>query len=57
MGKIEAATRWCDGVLIGSPVYLGMVSGQLKIMMDRCVVLRPSYQQPFAMTGKIGGAR
>lgn len=56
MGEIEAAMRWCDGILIGSPVYLGMVSGQLKMMMDRCVVLRPSYQQPFAMAGKIGGA-
>jgi multimeric flavodoxin WrbA len=56
MNEIEAAMRWCDGILIGSPVYMGMVSGQLKLMMDRSVVLRPSYEKPYAMTGKIGGA-
>jgi multimeric flavodoxin WrbA len=56
MKEIEEAMRWCDGIIIGSPVYFGLVSGQLKLMMDRCVILRPSYEQPYAMTGKVGGA-
>ncbi len=56
MPGILDAMKWCNGLLIGSPVYFGMVSGQLKTMMDRCVVMRPSYGGPLPMTGKIGGA-
>jgi multimeric flavodoxin WrbA len=52
--EIVATLRWCDGLIIGSPVYFGMVTGQLKIMMDRCVVLRPKYGEPIEMSGKIG---
>lgn len=55
MTAIVEGLRWCDGLIIGSPVYFGMVSGQLKVMMDRCVVLRPSYEGPMDMAGKIGG--
>jgi len=55
MEDILDAMRWSHGMLIGSPVYFGMVSGQLKVMMDRCVVLRPSYNAPMEMTGKVGG--
>jgi multimeric flavodoxin WrbA len=51
---IVTAMRWCDGLIIGSPVYLGMVTGQLKTMMDRSVVLRPKYGEPIEMSGKIG---
>lgn len=54
MNEIYEALRWCDGLIIGSPVYFGMVSGQLKTMMDRCVVFRPSYDLPLELTGKIG---
>jgi multimeric flavodoxin WrbA len=32
-----------------------MVSGSLKVMMDRCVLLRPSYGDMMEMAGKIGG--
>ncbi len=56
MPQIIDAMKWCHGLLIGSPVYFGMVSGQLKTMMDRCVVMRPSYGEPLPMSGKIGGA-
>jgi Multimeric flavodoxin WrbA len=31
MAEIITGMRWCDGLILGSPVYLGMVSGQLKI--------------------------
>ena len=39
MIEILDKLRWCHGVIIGSPVYFGMVSGSLKNMMDRCVPL------------------
>ncbi len=55
MLEIIEAMRWSHGVLIGSPVYMGMVSGQLKVMMDRCVLLRPNYDEPMEMSGKVGG--
>jgi multimeric flavodoxin WrbA len=53
MEEVLDAMRWCDGLIIGSPVYFGLLSGQTKVMMDRCVPLRMS--KPFEMTGKIGG--
>jgi multimeric flavodoxin WrbA len=56
MEEIIDAMKWCDGLIIGSPVYFGMVTGQLKTMMDRCVVMRPNYGDPLPMSGKIGGA-
>jgi multimeric flavodoxin WrbA len=55
MPEIIDAMKWCHGLIIGSPVYFGMVSGQLKTMMDRCVAMRPSYGVPLPMAGKIGG--
>ncbi len=55
MPAIIDAIKWCHGLLIGSPVYFGMVSGQLKIMMDRCVEMRPTYGAPLPTSGKIGG--
>ncbi len=54
MNEIVEEMRRADGIIIGSPVYFGLVSSQLKTAMERCVVLRPSYRKPFAMSGKIG---
>ena len=54
MTEILAAMRWSHGLIIGSPVCFGMVSGQLKVMMDRTVILRPNYDGPMEMAGKIG---
>jgi multimeric flavodoxin WrbA len=54
MEEIIIALRWCHGVILGSPVHFGMVSGSLKVMMDRCVLLRPSYGHAMEMTGKTG---
>jgi multimeric flavodoxin WrbA len=28
--------KWADAIIIGTPVYQGMVSGQTKVIMDRC---------------------
>jgi multimeric flavodoxin WrbA len=54
MDEIIEAMRWCHGLILASPVYFGLVSGQMKVMMDRCVVLRPSYEMPLEMFGKTG---
>lgn len=54
MEEIYEALRWCDGLILASPVYMGMVSGQLKCMMDRCVLFRPSYDLPLELSGKTG---
>ncbi len=54
MDEIIQAMRWCNGLVLASPVYFGLVSGQLKVMMDRCVVLRPGYDLPLEMLGKTG---
>jgi multimeric flavodoxin WrbA len=51
--EINDAMKWCDGMILGSPVYLGLITGQLKIMMDRCVIFRS--KMPYEMAGKIGG--
>jgi len=48
------ALSWCDALVIASPVFMGMVSAQLKAVMDRCVLLRPDYQKPYELAGKVG---
>jgi multimeric flavodoxin WrbA len=55
MAAVLEAMRRCDGLILGSPVYFGMVSGTLKNMMDRTVPLRPVYGEVMEMAGKIGG--
>jgi len=52
MRQVEEAMRWCDGLILASPVYMGMVTGQMKTMMDRSVTLRVNGWQ---MGGKVGG--
>lgn len=44
--------RCCDCLLLASPVYMGLMTGQMKTMMDRTVILRTSGQ--FEMSGKVG---
>jgi multimeric flavodoxin WrbA len=53
MIEIIEAMKWCDGLIIGSPVYFGLLCGQLKVMMDRSVSVR-SYKSAFEMKGKVG---
>lgn len=55
MLEIIESMRWCDALIIGSPVYFGLISGQLKTMMDRTIVMRPTYDDSMEMQGKIGG--
>ena len=34
MEPILDAMRWCDGLLLASPVYMGLVTGQMKTIAD-----------------------
>jgi multimeric flavodoxin WrbA len=52
MKGILDALRKCDGLVLASPVYMGMVTGQMKVMMDRCLALRA--RGAFEMSGKVG---
>lgn len=52
MAPIYDAIRRCDGLILASPVYMGMVSGQMKVMMDRTVVFRTGGR--FELSGKVG---
>ena len=54
MDLIYNAFKTSDIIILGSPVYMGMVSGQMKTIMDRCVLFRSSYQHPLELEGKIG---
>jgi len=45
---------WADAWIIGTPVYQGTLSGQTKVMMDRCRALLA--RDPQAFRGKIGAA-
>ncbi|MBN1120594.1 MAG: flavodoxin family protein [Anaerolineae bacterium] len=53
MDEIVDSMRWCDALIVGSPVYFGLLSGPLKIVMDRSLVLRTGDER-FEMTGKPG---
>lgn len=53
MAGVLAAMAGADAILIGSPVHFGLVSGTLKVMMDRT---RPLRVQGFRLAGKIGAA-
>ncbi len=58
MEEIYRKLLWADGLIIGSPVYYGYPSGQLKSMMDRTVALRgnPAEGDKKPMRLKVGGA-
>lgn len=36
MREVYDKLKWADALIIGTPVYQGMVSGQAKVIMDRC---------------------
>ncbi len=36
MQNVYEKLKWADALIIGTPVYQGMVSGQTKVIMDRC---------------------
>jgi len=52
MVPIYEAMRRCDGMILASPVYMGLVNGQMKVMMDRTVVFRTGGR--FELSGRVG---
>ncbi|MGB4505481.1 MAG: flavodoxin family protein, partial [Syntrophaceticus sp.] len=52
LGEVFDLLRRVDGVIIGSPVYFGTVSGQLKALWDKTRVLR----REKALLNVVGGA-
>ncbi len=42
MAEVYEKLRWADALIIGTPVYQGMVSGQTKVIMDRCRAIAAS---------------
>lgn len=46
------AIIWADGVIIGTPVYQGTLSGQVKTLMDRCRAILA--KDPAILKGKVG---
>ncbi|MFO7696573.1 MAG: flavodoxin family protein [Anaerolineae bacterium] len=52
MELVYEALRACDGLILASPVYMGMVTGQMKTMMDRTVLFRTGGR--FELSGKVG---
>jgi multimeric flavodoxin WrbA len=46
--------KWSDAIIIGTPVYQGMVSGQTKVIMDRCRA--PAARNPHFILNKPGAA-
>jgi multimeric flavodoxin WrbA len=52
MTPIYEAMRRCDGLILASPVYMGLITGQMKVMMDRTVVFRAGRR--FELSGKVG---
>jgi len=53
MHKLAEKLLEADGIIIGSPVYLDNVTGQMKVFMDRCRWLK--MVKPL-LYGKAGGA-
>ena len=52
MVHVISAIKRCDGLLLASPVYMGLITGQMKVMMDRTVLFRAARQ--FTISGKVG---
>ena len=53
MQSLVDAMYHCDGLILASPVYMGLITGQMKVMMDRTVLFRTRGR--FDLTGKVGG--
>ena len=54
MHEVYEKLKWADAIIIGTPVYQGMVSGQTKVIMDRCRAL--AAQDPHFILNKPGAA-
>lgn len=44
-----------DGIIFGTPVYVGSVTGQAKVLLDRSCSLTRGGRPLYALRGKVGG--
>ncbi len=54
MRELYGEIRSSDAIILGSPVYMGQVSGQTKIFLDRCYALRGPAGSRVAGADKLG---
>ena len=54
MVDLYAKLEWANAWLLGSPVYQGQISGQLKAVLDRCRALVA--KNPKVFENKVGAA-
>lgn len=54
MKEVYKAMEWANAFIIGTPVYQGTVSGQVKVLLDRCRALVA--KDPAFFRGKVGAA-
>lgn len=54
MSEFYSALEWADGLIIGTPVYQGNLSGQTKTMLDRCRAIVA--KDPDILRNKVGAA-
>ncbi|MBU7013464.1 MAG: flavodoxin family protein [Theionarchaea archaeon] len=54
MEEVYASLEWADALIVGTPVYQGTVSGQMKVLMDRCRALLA--RNPHVLSRKVGAA-
>lgn len=52
LAEFYEGLMWADGVVIGTPCYQGMLSGQTKVLMDRVRAI--AAKDPEVLKGKIG---
>ena len=54
MESIYEDIKWADAIILGSPVYNGTISGQMKVLIDRTKAMVAS--DPKVFRGKLGVA-
>jgi multimeric flavodoxin WrbA len=54
MPEFYDGLEWADGIIFGTPVYQGNLSGQTKTMMDRCRAMVA--KDPDILRNKVGAA-
>jgi multimeric flavodoxin WrbA len=52
MNEVYENLIWADGIIMGTPIYQGNITGQLKTVMDRCRAIVA--KNPKVLNGKIG---
>ena len=52
VAAIHEKMRQADGIILASPVYLGTVTGQMKVFLDRCLPLghRPGFHGKYGLS-------